>query len=161
MIPNVFRKLDSKSNFRKQKAYKSSKKDQGSILSVKEGMESCSVRSTEVRRNWEQAEGRLYHRSHVPPSYGTAARWVAPAHAGCSPRSCLCASFGWHLGERAAGTRACGLHLVRRACWCPALEETWEQKTAGLAHPSEPSLWISVIASVTVHAPGADLRVLT
>lgn len=35
-----------------------------------------------------------YHRFPVLPSYGIAARWVVPAHAGCSPRSFLFASSG-------------------------------------------------------------------
>lgn len=71
---------------------------------------------------------RVYHRSPVPPSCGTAATWAAPAHAGYSPRSGPCASFGWHLGERAAGTTAYGPRLGRRACWCLALEQKLNDK---------------------------------
>lgn len=73
-----------------------------------------------------------YHRFLVPPSCGTAAMWVVPARAGCSPRSFLFASSGWHPGERAAVTAAYAPHPGRRACWCPTLQKTTE-------HPSFPA----------------------
>lgn len=72
---------------------------------------------------WHRAQCR-YHRSPVLPSYGIAARWVVPGRAGCSPRSFLSASSGWHPGERAAGRAACAPRPGRRACWCPALQGT-------------------------------------
>lgn len=66
----------------------------------------------------------MYRRFPVPPSYGTAARWVVPARAGCSPRSCPFASSGWRPAERAAARAACAPRPGRTACWCPALRTT-------------------------------------
>lgn len=71
----------------------------------------------------------MYHRFRVLPSYGIAARWVVPAHAGCSPRSFLFASSGWHPGERAVATAACAPHPGRRACWYPILQTTKEHQS--------------------------------